>query len=99
VFGCVDEPKRPDLAIEVIWTSGGIDKLEIYRLLDVPEVWIYHRGRIQPYYLAGEAYEAVAASVALPAIDLDQLVTFLDRPTTSQAIREYRAAGLGRVIG
>jgi len=30
--------------------------------------------------------------VQFPAIDLDQLVTFLDRPTTSQAIREYRAA-------
>ena len=27
------EPSRPDLAIEVIWTSGGIDKLEVYRKL------------------------------------------------------------------
>jgi Putative restriction endonuclease len=31
VFGQVANPKRPDLAIEVVWTSGGLDKLEIYR--------------------------------------------------------------------
>ena len=28
VFGNVPEPERPDLAIEVVWTSGGINKLE-----------------------------------------------------------------------
>jgi len=33
------EPQRPDIAIEVIRTSGGIDKLEVYRGPEVPEVW------------------------------------------------------------
>lgn len=33
-----------------------------------------------------------AASDALPGIDLGQLASFVDRPTTSQAISEYRAA-------
>ena len=38
--------------------------------------------------LAGQAtYEEVATSEALPAIDLAQLASFLDRPTTSAAIR------------
>ena len=32
------EESRADLAIEVIWTSGSINKLEIYRKLDVREV-------------------------------------------------------------
>jgi Uma2 family endonuclease len=45
---------RPDLAIEVIWTSGGVDKLEIYRCLQVPEVWVYRRGRIQVHALRGD---------------------------------------------
>jgi hypothetical protein len=35
------ERDRPDIAIEVIWTSGGIDKLEVYRKLGVREVWYY----------------------------------------------------------
>ncbi|HKO54105.1 MAG TPA: Uma2 family endonuclease [Polyangiaceae bacterium] len=39
VFGDQPEPSRPDLAIDVVGTSGGIDKLEIYRKLGVREVW------------------------------------------------------------
>src|SRR5262245_22588951 len=35
VFGQVANPKRPDVAIEVVWTSGGIDKLDVYRKLGV----------------------------------------------------------------
>jgi hypothetical protein len=33
--------ERPDLMIEVVWTSGGIDKLEIYRRLKIGEVWFW----------------------------------------------------------
>jgi Uma2 family endonuclease len=93
VFG--PEPKskpRPDLAIEVIWTSGGIDKLDVYRKLRVGEIWIWKRGRIRVHVLRGTRYEAVAASETLAGIDLEQLVSFLDRPTASQAIRDYLAA-------
>jgi Uma2 family endonuclease len=92
VFGRVTAPKRPDLAIEVIWTSGGIDKLDVYRKLAVPEVWCWDRGEIHVYRLRGERYVMARASVALRGIDLARLASFLDRPTTSQAIREYRAA-------
>ncbi len=91
VFGA--EPSdRPHLAIEVVWTKGGIDKLHIYRKLGVREVWTWRRGRIHVHVLRGEKYEEVSRSEVLPGIDLDLLVTFLDRPTTSQAIRDYRAA-------
>jgi len=90
VFG--DDPlgRPPDLAIEVIWTSGGLDKLEIYRKLDVREVWVWRRRRMTVHALRGERYEEVPASQVLPGIDLDQLLSCLDRPTTSQAIRAYR---------
>jgi Uma2 family endonuclease len=93
VFG--PEPKRkrrPDLAVEVIWTSGGIDKLEVYRKLGVREVWYWEDGRIGVHVLRGARYEAAPASEALPGIDLEQLASFLDRPSASQAIRDYRAA-------
>jgi Uma2 family endonuclease len=93
IFG--PDPKRkprPDLAIEVIWTSGGVDKLDVYRKLRFGEVWIWQQGRIQVHVLRGAHYEAVPASEALPGIDLVELVSFLDRPTASQAIRDYRAA-------
>lgn len=86
------EKRRPDLAIEVVWTSGGIDKLDVYRKLGVHEVWYWEKGRIQVYVLRGVSYEPVPGSEALPGIDLAQLVSFLDRPTASAAIRDYRAA-------
>jgi len=91
VFG--DDPlgRPPDLAIGVIWTSGGLDKLEIYRMLSVREVWIWRRGRLTAHALRGETYGEIAASEVLPGIDLDQLASCLDRPTASQAIRAYRA--------
>lgn len=92
VFGVVAHPRRPDLAIEVVWTSGGIRKLDVYRNLAVPEVWFWRKGRISVYRLRGAEYEEVPSSEALPGIDLEQLVTFLDRPTTSQAVRDYRSA-------
>ena len=93
IFGPNPKRKpRPDLAIEVIRTSSGIDKLNVYRKLRVREIWIWKQGRIQVHVLRGAHYEAVPASEALPGIDLAELATFLDRPTASQAIRDYRAA-------
>jgi Uma2 family endonuclease len=91
VFG-TDPADRPHLAIEVIWTAGGMNKLEIYRRLGVREVWVWRRGQIQVHALRGDAYEALPASEVLRGIDLDELASYLDRPTTSQAMREYRAA-------
>lgn len=92
VFGAVPEPERPDLAIEVVWTSGGVSKLDIYLALGVPEVWFWRRGRITIHALRGDHYEEVAQSTFLPSIDLEQLCEYLDRPSASQAMREYRAA-------
>jgi len=92
VFGERPDAERPDLAIEVIWTSGGISKLAIYKRLRIPEVWIWRRNQISVHQLSGDEYVAVSGSQLLPGIDLVQLASFLDRPTASQAIREYRSA-------
>jgi len=83
---------RPHLAIEVEWTHGGLDRLEIYRQLNVPEVWRWRRGRIHIHVLRGEAYHEASRSEVLPGLDLGQLVSFLDRPRASQSIREYTEA-------
>ena len=92
VVGQVAEPERPDLAIEVVWTAGGLKKLDIYASLGVPVIWFWRRGRITVHLLDVEAYHEAPSSRALPGIDLAQLAGFLDRPTASQGIREYRAA-------
>jgi Uma2 family endonuclease len=85
-------PTRPDLAIEVVWTSGGLDKLEVYRGLGVGEVWYWRGGEIEVYLLRGDRYERAERSACLRDLDLALLVTFLDRPTAYDAIMDFRAA-------
>ncbi|WP_200328196.1 hypothetical protein [Thiocystis violacea] len=91
IFGDPDI-ERSHLAIEVVWTSGRIDTLAIDRKLGVAEIWYWRKGRIQPYVLQGERYLPVTASQVLPELDLDRLTSFLDQPTTSQAIKGFRDA-------
>jgi Uma2 family endonuclease len=93
-----DEPgkPRPDLAIEVVWTSGGIDKLEIYRWLGIAEVWFWIDEQISIHALRGDRYEKLGRSACLPGLDPELLCSFLDRPLLSVAKREYRAAIRGR---
>jgi Uma2 family endonuclease len=91
------EHGRPHLAVEVQWSRGGLDKLEIYRRLRVREVWIWRRGVLVPHVLREEGYAEVEASEVLPGLDLAQLASFVDlqRPT-SAVIRAFRAALQGR---
>lgn len=65
--------KRPDLVVEVALTSGGIDKLEVYRRFGVPEVWFWVNGKIWIYHLVDGAYEERTHSLALPDIDLGEV--------------------------
>ena len=80
----------PDLAIEVVWTSGGIDKLEIYRRLGVGEVWFWKDSQIQVHVLKEQRYEMVDGSVVFPDLDVNLLCSFLDHPTALQAVKAFR---------
>lgn len=63
----------PDLALEVVVTSGGIDTLEIYRRVRVQEVWFWQDGVISVYCLRAAGYELVSNSELLPELDLRSL--------------------------
>lgn len=91
IFGT--EPReRPHLAIEVEWTRGGVDKLRVYQKLGVEEVWIWRKGVIEIYILAGENFERSPRSRILPDLDLALLAAMLDRNTLTQAVRDFRRA-------
>ncbi|MBN1611740.1 MAG: Uma2 family endonuclease [Polyangiaceae bacterium] len=83
---------RPDLAIEVIWTGGGIDKLEIYRKLGVREVWTYERGTLRFFRLEGERYRELPGSELLPAFDPALVTRCMMEPSQGAAVRALRAA-------
>jgi Uma2 family endonuclease len=93
----------PDLAIEVVHMSGGVNKLEIYRRLRVREVWFWINGRVYVYRLdrTTRKYKEVAKSVALRGIDLDaiaQLIATTEEGEQTPAVRTYRRV-LRKAIG
>jgi Uma2 family endonuclease len=87
-----DRRRSIDLAIEVVVTSGGLDKLEVYRRLGTKEVWILKGGAITVHVLRRAQYELVPRSSWLPELDLELIAQFVDLTPTSGAIRAYLAA-------
>lgn len=71
------EKEVPDLAIEVVVTSGGIDKLEVYKRLAVAEVWFFQNNQFAVDHLRDENYELVAKSELLPNLDLSILAEYV----------------------
>lgn len=96
---CIGEEKNiPDLAIEVIITSGSIDKLETYRRLGVAEVWLWEINRLKLYHLREETptvflsthgYEQIKSSELLPELDLSLLEQCALISDQIQAIDEF----------
>ncbi|MCF7995122.1 MAG: Uma2 family endonuclease [Chromatiaceae bacterium] len=84
------EPSRPDIAIEVVRTSGGLNKLEVYRALEVPEVWFWQQGRLQFYGLEGEQYQRLQRSGKLPQLNPALIESCMGAPTQTEAIRQLR---------
>ena len=83
--------KRPGLVIEVVVSSGGIDKLEAYKRLQIPEVWFWMNDELLFYSLGNEGYEAVSKSQLLPSLDVDLLMRCINIENHAQALREFRA--------
>ena len=69
------DSKHPDLLLEVVVTSGGLNKLELYKRLKISEVWFWEDGVLDLYHLRqdGEmlSYEKIAQSEEVPGIDLE----------------------------
>lgn len=88
---CLGEEKsRPDLAIEVVVTSGGVDRLAIYEGLEVPEVWFWEDGQLSIYGLTDAGYVMCDCSPQLPGLDVDLLAQFAMAGNPLEAIVEFR---------
>ena len=82
--------QQPDLAIEVVWTSGGINKLEVYRRLGICEVWFWIDDAVTAYVLVNGAYEARTRSALLPDFDFAVVGEMLALPALSDVRRVLR---------
>ncbi len=79
----------PDLLLEITVTSGGINKLEIYQRLRVPEVWFWEDSLLSVYCLQGDNYIKVNKSNLLPELNLDLLAKYALMADQYDAVSEY----------
>jgi Uma2 family endonuclease len=93
--GPVDYAKRPELAIEVVVTSGGLHKLAAYHRVGVREVWFWIHDAFQIYELRGRSYALIPQSELFPELDLIDLAARVRAPSTdanqTAAVEAYRA--------
>lgn len=97
---CIGTDKQiPDLAIEVIVTSGSIDRLERFGRLGVREVWFWQTNRFIIYYLREQipdlfvptfGYEVISRSELLPNLNLDLLNQCVQNPNPLAAAKAFR---------
>ena len=89
IFG-TEEKSRPDLVLEVVLTSGAIDKLEFYAPLRIPEVWVWESAGLGVHVLDGSRYRRAKKSRLLPKFDITLAGQLATATRTSQAVREFR---------
>lgn len=88
---CIGTDKDiPDLAIEVIYTSGGVDTLEIYQRLGVAEVWFWQDQQLKIYCLQDNNYQQQIQSQLLPDLDLTLLAQYVVISDPLEAVIKWR---------
>ncbi|NEO13212.1 MULTISPECIES: Uma2 family endonuclease [unclassified Moorena] len=92
---CIGSVKPiPDLSIEVVFSSGGISKLERYQALGVPEVWFWEDGLLKLYHLTDGSYVPIERSLlpGLSELDLDWFrhCVLMAETDAGEAIRAFR---------
>ncbi len=79
------------IAIAVVVTSGGINSLEVYKGLKIPEVWFWENNRFSLYHLQGGEYKVISQSKFLPELDFNLLASCLMSPAEPMdVVLEFR---------
>jgi Uma2 family endonuclease len=99
---CIGGLKSPaDLAIEIIFTSGSIEKLKRYQAIGIPEVWFWEDGVFSFHHLRETGYEPIDRSELpyLERLDLALLGRCVLMAQTSklQAVNLIRQAALNSI--
>ena len=89
------ERETPDLAIEVVFTSGTINKLEYYRRFNIAEVWFWEDGVFSLYQLNSEGYDRVDRSMLLPDLYIELLSQCLQMSEEKEALKLFSNAVRG----
>jgi Uma2 family endonuclease len=73
----------PDLAVEVIFSSGDIEILKSsYQNIGIPELWIWKDSKITFYSLEKDNYTVLKSSKMLPHIESKSFIEYVNRGMT-----------------
>ncbi|MHC5731573.1 MAG: Uma2 family endonuclease, partial [Nostoc sp.] len=80
----------PDIVIEIIVTSGTINRKDLYKPKKVPEVWFWKSNEIKIFRLSenGE-YEQISRSEFFPNLDPALLLRYIPMSDQYDAIIEF----------
>jgi len=97
---CIGSDKDvPELAIEVVITSGSINRLALYQRLCIREVWFWQDDAFTPYHQHSGGveqcpetfgYEVVTRSRLLPDLDIALLAACVRNPSPLAAAKAFR---------
>lgn len=73
------EKKIPDLAIEVIYSSGGISDLDKYQSLNVREVWLWQNEQLKIYWLEDSKWNQLDISQNLTRLNFSLLNRYIQQ--------------------
>lgn len=88
---CIGTNKEtPDIVIEIIVTSGTINRKELFKPKKVPEIWFWKSDQIKIFQLnpTGE-YEEVKRSRFFPDLDPALLLKYIAHPDQYDAVAEF----------
>jgi len=87
----------PDIAIEVNLSSGGVDKLAVYKGLGIPEVLIWENQQLTLYDLRGGDRQTLEHSQFFPDLAISLLAHYVRPYDQPQAIKDFLQAL--RIVG
>ena len=76
----------PDLAVEVIFSSGSFDDLDKYQAIGVNEVWFWKNNQITFYQLQTQGYIEIYTSKFLPNLSSKILENFVSQGLTKSLL-------------
>ena len=87
-------PKAPDLVIEVVYSSGGLSKLEVWHGLGAKEVWFWTRDRTLLLFVrsARGGWRPSTRSALVPGLDPALVARCMAVPGQNAAVAALRQA-------
>ncbi|MBN3941488.1 Uma2 family endonuclease [Nostoc sp. NMS9] len=80
----------PDIAIEIIVSSGTINRKQLYKPKKIPEIWFWKSNEMKIFSFSEQGeYEEVNRSGFFPDLDPDILLRYITKPDQYDAVTEF----------